>query len=87
MSEHDKDPQTSEWHLDKRIPVALIAAITLQFAGSVYWIATLESRAISNTERIAKLEEQMDPVRLSLQRIAQQLESIERALRRREDDR
>jgi len=84
MSDEETDPQTSEWHLDKRIPVALIAAIALQFSASVYWIATLEQRSLTNAERIEKLEEKMDPVRLTLQRIAQQLENIERALRRRE---
>ena len=87
MSDHDRDPQTAEWHLDKRIPVALIVALAVQFGGSVYWITRLESRALTNSERIERLEERMDPVRLSLQRIAQQLENIERALRRREDDR
>lgn len=75
------DPQTSEWHLDKRIPVALIAALALQFGGSIYWITTLEQRTIVNEARITKLEEQMDPVRLLLERIDQRLGSIERALR------
>jgi hypothetical protein len=87
VSAHEKDPQTSERRLDKPIPLALIAAITLQCAGSVSRIATLERRAISDTGRSARLEEQMDPVRLSLRRITQQPESIERALRRREGDR
>ena len=85
MSGEENDPQTSEWHLDKRIPVALIGAIALQFVGVVYWMATLEGRAVTNTERIEKLEEKMDPVRLVLQRIDQRLEGIERTLQQQED--
>lgn len=85
MSSREYDPQTSEWHFDKRIPVALILAIALQFVGAVYWMATLEVRAVNNTERIQKLEEQLDPVRLVLQRIDQRLESIERTLQKQED--
>ena len=85
MSGEDNDPQTSQWHLDKRIPVALIAAIALQFSASVYWIATLEQRSLNNAMRIEKLETQMDPVRLVLQRIDQRLENIERTLRKQED--
>lgn len=78
----DRDPQTSQWHLDKRIPVALIVVLAIQFGGSVYWITTLEQRSLTNEARIVKLEKQMDPVRLLLERIDQRLGSIERTLRR-----
>ena len=32
------------WHLDKRIPVAIITAIALQTFGAVWWAASLSAR-------------------------------------------
>ena len=81
MTEQD-DPAGRGWHLDKRIPVALILALIFQFAGGVYWVTSLESRTLNNRERIARLEEQMDPVRLTLERIDQRLQWIVRRLDR-----
>ena len=32
------------WHLDKRVPIALILALGLQTFGIVWWAATINSR-------------------------------------------
>lgn len=32
-----------QWHLDKRIPLALVAAIFLQTVGMVWWAATMQA--------------------------------------------
>lgn len=32
------------WHLDKRVPIAIILAIFVQTAGVVWWAARLEAR-------------------------------------------
>jgi len=94
MTRQDNDPATSEWHLDKRIPVALILVLAIQFGGSVYWITTLENRTLTNSDRIKTLESQMDPARLYLERIDQRLqgldsrlEKIERSIRNMGDPR
>lgn len=38
------DPATQSWHLDKRIPVAMIAAIFAQAVGLIVWGATINER-------------------------------------------
>ena len=42
------------WHLDKRVPIAIILAIFVQTAGVVWWAARLENRVVTlekaNTE-------------------------------------
>ena len=53
------------WHLDKRIPIALILAIILQVSGAVYWASKMESRIEANTSRIEVVDRDMS--RLSRQ--------------------
>jgi len=49
----------NEWHLDKRIPIALVFAILVQTAGIGIWVGTLQSRVSSiearQSENIAML--------------------------------
>lgn len=42
-----------EWHLDKRVPVALILALALQGAGGIWWAA-------STSERLEQVERRLD---------------------------
>jgi hypothetical protein len=52
MGEHDDIG--SGWHLDKRVPLAIIMTIFIQTAGIVWWAANLENRVVTlekaNTE-------------------------------------
>ncbi len=34
----------THWHLDKRVPVALLLAIVIQTVGAVWWAASLSAR-------------------------------------------
>ena len=54
-----------QWHLDKRVPIAMIVAIILQVAGAVYWASKMESRIEANTVRIETVDR--DITRLSRQ--------------------
>jgi uncharacterized coiled-coil protein SlyX len=40
----NNDPDTAAWHLDKRIPIALIVTIFLQTAFAVSWVTSLSAR-------------------------------------------
>jgi len=40
MSEHQKEP----WHLDKRVPLALIGAILLQTFTIGFWVSSINER-------------------------------------------
>lgn len=59
------------WHLDKRIPIALIAATVAQTVALVWWAATLSSQVSANTGAIveirsAKIPERMPVIELQI---------------------
>jgi lysozyme family protein len=70
--EHDGSDE-SRWHLDKRVPIALIFTIVMQTAGLVWWasslterVNTLERRADASApqaERITRLEVNIEVVK------------------------
>lgn len=62
MSTHPKelpDPANGAWHLDKRIPIALIFTLIVQSAGLVWWVSNivhrLETAVETNTRQDARL--------------------------------
>lgn len=44
------------WHLDKRVPIALIFTIVLQTAGAVWWASQISSDVQYHSHRIDRLE-------------------------------
>lgn len=67
------------WHLDKRVPISLIAAILVQSAGFFWWAATTSEKvsvlkerldAIApNSDRLTRVEVKVDSVQQSINRI------------------
>ncbi len=59
MSKKEKytgpERRSNGWHLDKRVPITLIAAIFLQGVVFVYWGATLASQVGYNKDAITAL--------------------------------
>jgi hypothetical protein len=49
-------PANDAWHLDKKVPIALIFALLLQTAGIVWWQASLAARTDDHGRRILLLE-------------------------------
>ena len=74
------------WHLDKRVPIALIVVILMQTAGALSWAGAATQRLAqverqtqaqsSWAERTARLEEQSRHMRSSLQRIEEKLDDL-----------
>ncbi len=66
------DKEDREWHLDKRVPIALIITVVGQTMAAAWWAAVtttrvdqLEKQVVSaapQTERIIRLEAKMDSV-------------------------
>ena len=64
--------QDREWHLDKKVPLALIVTLILQSGTFIWWAAKADNRldnlerlsAISSPqiERIVKIETKMDSI-------------------------
>lgn len=54
MTSGDGNDLGGGWHLDKRVPLAIIMTIFIQTAGIVWWAANLENRVVTlekaNTE-------------------------------------
>lgn len=44
------------WHLDRRVPIALIIAIFVQTAGAGFYVARMDSRIEQNTRDIQELK-------------------------------
>jgi hypothetical protein len=67
VSEDDK-----HWHLDKRVPLALIFAILVQTGAALWWAAGVNARveqlerqvigSAPHVERIVRLETKMDAI-------------------------
>jgi hypothetical protein len=53
----DKDPQTSQWHLDKRVPVALILTLIVQGAAMVWWGSAIDHRVAAVEQRLSALDD------------------------------
>lgn len=79
------DPENKHWHLDKKVPIALIFAMAVQTGTFVWWAASLSERvnylersslaAAQQPERIVRLETKVET-------IAEGILEIKRLLRR-----
>lgn len=66
------DTSDSSWHLDRKVPVAIILALGLQTAGVVWWGATAAERlnalerkvelAAPQADRLTKVETRLEAV-------------------------
>lgn len=50
----------ANWHLDKRVPVAIIVALIMQTSGMVWWAAQASERLNSVERTIAQAAPQAD---------------------------
>lgn len=80
------------WHLDKRVPVAIIFALLVQSAGVIWWASNMASRQSVLEGRVAVHEMQINAMRdsaalaaVSLGRIEENVDAlrndVERVLR------
>jgi hypothetical protein len=67
----------SVWHLDRRVPIAIITALAVQTAGIVWWAASLSARVDTNARDIARTGGEVAVLRDAAQTQAVQLGRIE----------
>lgn len=82
MTAYTKDEERA-WHLDRRVPIAVIVTLLLQSAAALVWagsanerLSTLETRAAridEMVERTARLEERAKAASAALERIEARL--------------
>jgi len=44
------------WHLDRRLPVAIIVALVMQSAGAVWWASKIDAKQDALESRLAEVE-------------------------------
>ena len=69
--------QKEQWHLDKRVPVAIIFAIFMQTTGAIWWASSIQSRVSTNETSIARLTDSSEDLRDAVHEQAIQLGRIE----------
>lgn len=77
-------PVDRRWHLDKRVPIALIFAMLIQTGGIVWWGATTSERVSVLKERLDAISPQADRltrVEVNIEDIKSSLTEIKQALR------
>lgn len=70
----------SQWHLSKSVPISIIIGFIMQFAGFVWYTSQIDAQVRSNTDRIVRVEGQMEDVQRVSQTQAVQLGRIEENL-------
>lgn len=59
MREIYREDEREPWHLDKRVPLALILALLLQTVSAVWWAATIDSRVSNNEGTLSRLDSRL----------------------------
>ena len=70
----------SQWHLSKSVPISIIIGFIMQFAGFVWYTSQIDSQVRSNTDRINRVEVQVEDIRQTAQSQEVQLGLIEENL-------
>lgn len=74
---NDHDDSREKWHLDKRVPIALMIGLFMQGAGAIWWAAQFEARFEASVRRIERLEAQRLADDAQTQILVQRLARIE----------
>lgn len=84
---------SNAWHLDKRVPIALIVSLAIQTAGMVWWAASItgrvdnlaqtseEMRASKTSERLPVLEEQIRNLKKDVEKLDRKIDELLRRAR------
>lgn len=70
-----------EWHLDKRVPLALILTIVIQTAMLGVWVGTVQARVTANEKAIAasaNTAERLARIEAILERVERRMEQEQR---------
>ena len=69
--------QPENWHLDKRVPIALIFVLLTQSLGAAWWAASIQARVGANETAVERLDAVTEAQRNASQSQAVQLGRIE----------
>jgi NAD-specific glutamate dehydrogenase len=69
--------QTDSWHLDKKVPLALILAMAVQTVGVIWWAASLSTRVDHQERQIAGLVLSEQQTKQEARRIGEWLSRVD----------
>ena len=65
------------WSIDRRIPLALIVTLLMQFGAFIWWFSSVESRLTMKEQRLTRVEQRLDDDQRTLATIGERLARIE----------
>jgi hypothetical protein len=69
--------QGEPWHLDKRVPLALIGALLMQTAGMGWWASQQAATDRDHEMRLARLEQMDNAMAIEARRMAEMLARLD----------
>ena len=75
--EKPSDLPELHWTIDRRIPLALITTLLIQFGGFIWWFSSVESRLTVKEQRLARVEQRLDDDQRTISTIVERLARIE----------
>jgi uncharacterized membrane protein affecting hemolysin expression len=73
-------PDDGEWHLDKKVPIALIVTLLLQGGIVMWWIGSSSQRLDQNERHVTALTPQVTATAEKIIRVETKLEAIGEAI-------
>lgn len=70
----------NHWHLDKRVPIAIIVSLSVQSAAIIWWAATMEARVNAIEAAMlagADTSERLTRIEVILERVERRLDQQE----------
>lgn len=70
----------NHWHLDKRVPIAIIVSLAVQSAAIIWWAATMEARVNAIEAAMlagADTSERLTRIEVILERVERRLDQQE----------
>jgi len=70
----------NHWHLDKRVPIAIIISLAVQSAAIIWWAATMEARVNAIEAAMlagADTSERLTRIEVILERVERRLDQQE----------
>ena len=70
----------NHWHLDKRVPIAIIISLSVQSAAIIWWAATMEARVNAIEAAMlagADTSERLTRIEVILERVERRLDQQE----------
>lgn len=78
----ESDPPDLHWTIDRRIPLALITTLLVQFGGFVWWFSSVESRLTVKEQRLDEDQRAISAIVERLARIEERANAQLELLRR-----